>query len=173
VMVALFPMLVILACGPDLFGTVFGEQWREAGVYARFLVPWSFMSTVCSPLTRLFDVTQRQRLDFLMGCASLGIVYISLLIGGRSGDIQLFLALLCAGGCLARFAQLYIFTHLAQVRYKQILAPYLRYLIFSLPGIALIIGVTQMAQPMLTVVASIVAAALYGALLLWKDRLFW
>jgi len=172
VMVALFPMLVILACGPDLFSVVFGAKWYEAGAYARLLVPWVFISTICSPLTRLFDVTHRQRLDFIMGCTSLAIICAALLIGGRSGDIQTFLILLCIGGCLVRLAQLYIFAHLAKLRYKQMLAPYLRYFAFSLPGIALIIGTMQMAQPILTVVSSIVATALYGGLLLWKDRLF-
>ena len=172
VMVMLFPALVILVCGPDIFAVVFGSKWHEAGIYAQYLVPWLFMGSICSPLTRIFDITRRQRLDFTMGLVSFVIVAAALLIGGLSDNIKTFLLCLCLGGCLGRLAQLSVLSNLANVRPSKILAPYVRYLVYSLPGLALMIGALQLGQPRLTLVASVVATAVYGALLLWKEKLF-
>ena len=171
VMVMLFPTLVILVCGPDLFDVVFSSKWRTSGVYAQIIVPWIFFSSICSPLTRLFDVTQRQRFDFLMGFVSLTLICSALILGGQSGNPFAFLIYLCAAGCAARLAQLCVFTHLAKVRARQIITPYLRYLLFSTPGLIIMISAIQMGIPVITVIASLIATAMYVGVLLWKDKL--
>ena len=45
--------VVIMLWGPDLFAIIFGKQWREAGVYAQYLVPWLFFSTLTSPVSQI------------------------------------------------------------------------------------------------------------------------
>ncbi len=172
VMVMLFPALVILVCGPDIFAVVFGKGFREAGNYAQFLVPWLFLGSVCSPLSRIYDVTQRQRLDFLMGFVSLGTVIGALVAGGLTRDVRTFLWCLCIGGCLARCIQLNVLSRLARVRLSRMLAPYLRYLTFALPCLALMIGVVQVGKPLLTVAAALAGTGMYGALVLWKEKPF-
>ena len=172
VMVMLFPALVILVCGPDIFSVVFGSEWREAGIYAQYLVPWLVVAQIGSPLTRIFDVTERQRLDFLVGLASLGVIALSLLAGGRSGDIRTFLLCLCLGGCLARMVQMGLLFRLAGMRLHLMVAPYLRYGLYALPGLLLMIGAREFAQPVLTLAAGLVATAVYGLLLLHKEKLF-
>lgn len=60
---ALGPTIVLIALGPDLFGWVFGPEWREAGQYARiFAVLFAFRLTV-SPLTYVVIVARKARLD--------------------------------------------------------------------------------------------------------------
>ncbi len=172
VMVMLFPALVILVCGPDIFAVVFGEPWRDAGSYAQILVPWLLMSMICAPLTRIFDVTEQQRQDLAVGLVSMAVMVAALFIGGRSGDITVFLVCLCSGGCLARIFQLGVLASLAKVRISRLLMPYVRYLAFSVPGLALMTGVLQLGKPVLTLVGSILATGIYGALLLRKEKLF-
>ena len=172
VMVLLFPALLILVGGPDIFVFVLGNQWHEAGVFAQYLVPWMFLGAVTSPLTRLFDVMQRQRLEFLFGTLSLVLIATSAWIGGRTGSVQWFLISLCAGGSLARLAQLVLFAHLARVPTVKMLLPYGRFLLFALPGLALVVGALQLNQASLTFLASILAGAAYGGLLLWRKKLF-
>ncbi len=58
-----FPALAVLVAGPALFTFVFGEAWATAGAYARALAPWILCLSVAVPLTRVFDVTERQRAD--------------------------------------------------------------------------------------------------------------
>ncbi|EON19589.1 O-antigen translocase [Cupriavidus sp. GA3-3] len=58
------PALVLLICaGPDLFGTVFGERWRMAGHYARWMAPWIYFQFQFSPLSCLPDVMELQKLE--------------------------------------------------------------------------------------------------------------
>jgi O-antigen/teichoic acid export membrane protein len=49
--IALPLMLVLLALGPWLFATVFGEAWRGAGELARALAPYVALHFVASPLS--------------------------------------------------------------------------------------------------------------------------
>ncbi|GJG94623.1 lipopolysaccharide biosynthesis protein [Cupriavidus pauculus] len=58
------PALVLLICaGPDLFAVVFGERWRMAGHYARWMAPWIYFQFQFSPLSCLPDVMEQQRME--------------------------------------------------------------------------------------------------------------
>ena len=61
--VTTYPALVVLVAGPALFAFVFGPVWAVAGGYARLLAVWVLFISVAVPLTRVFDVTERQRAD--------------------------------------------------------------------------------------------------------------
>lgn len=84
--ISLFPMLVVAFCGPDLFAFVFGDPWREAGLYGQFLSMWLFVSTTASPLTRLFDITQHQRADLFFGILLFGSQIVTLFLTRNSVD---------------------------------------------------------------------------------------
>ena len=43
------PFLAIIFAGPIMFGYVFGEQWRTAGVYAQWLSLWFFLQYINKP----------------------------------------------------------------------------------------------------------------------------
>lgn len=68
-----FKALVLLGCGPALFifafapdfcAWVFGEPWREAGDFARILAPLYFFNFVASPLSYVFFVAGKQKVEF-------------------------------------------------------------------------------------------------------------
>ncbi len=63
VVVTTFPALAVLVAGPALFAFVFGPEWVTAGAYAQALAPWLLVLSVAVPLTRIFDVAERQRAD--------------------------------------------------------------------------------------------------------------
>lgn len=58
-----YPALVVAIAGPALFVFVFGPDWMVAGDYARALAGWVLLVSIAVPLTRVFDVTERQRAD--------------------------------------------------------------------------------------------------------------
>jgi O-antigen/teichoic acid export membrane protein len=69
-----FKALVILGCGPALFifafapdlcAWLFGELWREAGDFARILAPLYFFNFVASPLSYVFFVAGKQKVEFV------------------------------------------------------------------------------------------------------------
>jgi O-antigen/teichoic acid export membrane protein len=57
------PVLCIFAFAPDLCARIFGEPWREAGEFARILSPLYFFNFVASPLSYVFFVAGKQRLE--------------------------------------------------------------------------------------------------------------
>ncbi len=104
--VSVFPMAVVAVAGPDLFALVFGEPWREAGVYARILSPWLCAMTIAVPLTRLFDVTEKQRSDLAFSLFLLTAQIVAILIVGGSGKPRTAIAAVSIAGLLSRWSQI-------------------------------------------------------------------
>lgn len=59
------PALFIFLFGPHLFAWLFGASWREAGELARILAPLYFFRFVASPLSYVFYVAGKQRIDLI------------------------------------------------------------------------------------------------------------
>ena len=62
-LLGLGPSLVLFAFSPPLFAWIFGESWRAAGELAQILVPLYFLNFIASPLSYVFAVTGKQKLD--------------------------------------------------------------------------------------------------------------
>ncbi len=171
VMLGFFPTIALLLTGPDVFDVVFGSDWREAGVYVQYVGPWLFLGAVASPLTRLFDVLERQRMDFGTSILMFVVMTAALVIGGRTGDVTTTLLLLGSAGAGVRLIQLAVLLRLARVPYRAALGAYGRYFLFSLPGLALIAGALWLDSAWITTIAAAVAGLIYAGLVLWKDKL--
>ena len=111
---AAYPVAAVALLGPDLFAWVFGAEWRAAGEIARALSPWLFLAAVAPPLTRAFDVTERQREELWTGAATAFFVGGGLVLGVRSGDLDTALGLLMAGGVAARLVQLGVIAYVSR-----------------------------------------------------------
>jgi len=96
-LLALIPLAVVMAAGPDLFALVFGAEWRIAGEYGRLLMPAVAVWFVASPLTLVPTATGHQ--DVLLRFISLNAVLRlgGLAIGLRQDSPGLAVLLLGAG----------------------------------------------------------------------------
>ena len=103
--VALFPMAAVALAGPDLFAFLFGEPWREAGVYSQYLAPWLCITAIASPLTRLFDVTEKQRADLGFSILLFSVQVLVLVFASRTGQPRIAVAAVAVGGLLSRTLQ--------------------------------------------------------------------
>ena len=74
--------LAIIFFGPQLFAFVFGETWREAGVYARILSPMLFFDFIRSPVSQVPLIIGRQKRLFSISLIGNFILIISMLYGG-------------------------------------------------------------------------------------------
>lgn len=54
------PALLLIFVAPDLFSVVFGTEWRLAGDFVVWMVPWLYLVFVASPLSTLFAVVEKQ-----------------------------------------------------------------------------------------------------------------
>jgi O-antigen/teichoic acid export membrane protein len=57
---AILPFFLLYLYAPLLFELAFGEEWREAGVYTRILIPMFFLQFISSPLSMMYYVAQKQ-----------------------------------------------------------------------------------------------------------------
>lgn len=57
------PALVLFLFSPALFAWAFGENWRPAGELASLLAPLCFLNFIASPLSYVFFVSGKQKMD--------------------------------------------------------------------------------------------------------------
>jgi O-antigen/teichoic acid export membrane protein len=59
-LVSIPPFLVLILVGPHVFSFVFGEQWREAGVFSRILALYLLTQFISTPLVNALSVFDKQ-----------------------------------------------------------------------------------------------------------------
>ena len=64
-----------------MFALVFGEKWREAGIYAQILIFMMMLKMITSPLTYTFFIAGKLKEDFIYHVGILISIIVSLYIG--------------------------------------------------------------------------------------------
>jgi O-antigen/teichoic acid export membrane protein len=70
-------LLPLLVAGPSLFAKIFGEPWRQAGLFAALMVPAAVMNLGVNPIARVFALSDRPAFRYVYTLASvvgLGVV---------------------------------------------------------------------------------------------------
>ncbi|MER1969074.1 oligosaccharide flippase family protein [Castellaniella sp. GW247-6E4] len=95
------PFAVFFFLAPTLFSWVFGEQWRVAGEYAQILTPMAFLQFITSPLSSMFMIAEKQRLDLLWQILLLSLVVSSFVLGNILASAKGALMIFSAAYCVA------------------------------------------------------------------------
>ncbi|GEK91032.1 lipopolysaccharide biosynthesis protein [Alkalibacterium kapii] len=66
VFIGMIPLIVILLFGPHLFSLFFGIEWYHSGVYARVISFLVFSNFIFTPVSRVYEVYEKQREIFLL-----------------------------------------------------------------------------------------------------------
>lgn len=64
--IAILPTIIIIFYGESIFSFVFGQEWREAGQYAQILAPFAFLRLLSAPLSYIFVIREKLKLDFFI-----------------------------------------------------------------------------------------------------------
>ena len=64
-LVATGPILLAAVLSPFVFGIIFGEAWKEAGVFAAILAPMYLLRLMTSPTHSTLDILERQDLHLI------------------------------------------------------------------------------------------------------------
>jgi len=75
---AVFATIILISVSEFAFTFFFGEQWREAGVFAVWLMPMFAFRFVASPLSYVFYITNKQHVDLGWQVALLLVTMFSL-----------------------------------------------------------------------------------------------
>lgn len=79
--ISIVPFVLIICFGPWMFQTLFGTEWTESGIYARYLCLYSIFRFVYSPISDgIFNVFERQKLVFRLEASRIAMVALSLFI---------------------------------------------------------------------------------------------
>ncbi|MCW8905852.1 MAG: oligosaccharide flippase family protein [Sedimenticola sp.] len=81
VALSLLPFLMLMVIGQDMYAFVFGSEWREAGLYTQILAPWALLWFLSSPLTCLFTVMERQKLQLRWNVANFLTRVLAIFVG--------------------------------------------------------------------------------------------
>lgn len=65
-LLSLIPLSIIVIAGPLVFSVIFGKEWYDAGIYARFLSIFIFANIISSPIPNILYVMEKQSLDLVM-----------------------------------------------------------------------------------------------------------
>lgn len=171
VLIALFPVAAVAAAGPDVFEILFGASWRDAGTYATLISGWVLFTSVASPLTRLFDVLERQRADLVVNLVMFAVIATCLVLGGRSGSATVTVLALGVAGALVRLGQIIVALRLAGVGFRALLRPYR---VHGLPALAAAVGlllVRTAHSPGLTTLAFFIALGTFALLTARREGL--
>jgi O-antigen/teichoic acid export membrane protein len=97
-LVAIPVFMFIGLAGPTVFPYVFGANWNEAGLYARYLAPWLALNFIASPLSTFSLVKSRQRAAFFITTYELVLRFGGIWLGGRVHSPLLATALYSGAG---------------------------------------------------------------------------
>lgn len=76
ILLAGFPALTLILFGPMLFAFVFGEEWKDAGVFAQILSIEVFFHFIFHPISVVFSIFEQQKRAFILYMIRLLLVLI-------------------------------------------------------------------------------------------------
>ncbi|NLX97491.1 MAG: lipopolysaccharide biosynthesis protein [Rhodopirellula sp.] len=68
------PLFFFVLVAPPLFAVAFGEPWREAGVYCRFVFPMLLLYIIATVLAGTLDVLERQDIHLIRSLVLLALM---------------------------------------------------------------------------------------------------
>jgi O-antigen/teichoic acid export membrane protein len=81
IIIAIIPFTVLIVFAPFLFSFIFGSEWRIAGEYAQIMTFMFFLSFIVSPLSNMFIIAEKQKIDLIIQIFLFILVSVSFIIG--------------------------------------------------------------------------------------------
>ncbi len=97
-LVGIAPACLIAVWGPEILAVVLGEQWREAGEYARWMVLWLYCGYLNPPAYVTAQVLNKQKLILVFEIAMTAVRTLALWYGFTTGSALTGIILFCLSG---------------------------------------------------------------------------
>jgi len=171
--IGIFPMILLMILGEQIFTFAFGESWYISGTYVRILVPWIFLVFLSSPISTLYNVFEKQTVWLTFSIVLLASRIIALVIGGTYGDPEFALALYSFTGIVFWLWNNAYLLGLAGISKKESVEILIKYatigLVVSIPLILIELISTSF---YLIIFAAVVMTVIYYAITLHEDPMF-
>ena len=106
------PFALVWVLSPWLFPLLLGNNWGDAGYFARALVPWLFMNLITSPISTVFVVTERQHISLIFSTLYMAVPFAVILLLRDS----IMAAVFVMGGAMAVMLCIYIVVAIVVAR---------------------------------------------------------
>jgi len=93
-----FPFILIFVFAPAIFSFIFGNEWTEAGIYLRYLLPWLYMLMFVAPLSFTPEIFYKQKKAMIIDLIYLALRFLSLYTGVLLNNVYLGLGLFSFSG---------------------------------------------------------------------------
>lgn len=80
-LLGIVPFTILGIFAPEIFAFVFGEKWKVAGEFAQIMVPMLFLKFIINPLSYIFYVAGKQKIDLYGQILLLFIIIFAIYIG--------------------------------------------------------------------------------------------
>jgi len=167
----IFPLLVIMIAGKEIFFVIFGSQWETAGLYAQILAPWIMFQFISSPMSTLFSVLEMQGTGLFFNSILLMTRIASLAIGGLLNSVLIALILFSFTGAILYLGLCMLILKKSGVKKPVLLKDILRSGMICLIVISpVIICIVFSAEPLYSVIAACSSFLLYLVILYFRDN---
>lgn len=110
-LLSIIPSVLIYIFSVDIFMIVFGEKWNIAGEYAQILVPMLFLRFISNPLSFMFYIGEKQKLNLLLQFLTLIGVLMSFYTADTAVEVVKYLAIVFS---LFYIIQMYVSAKIAK-----------------------------------------------------------
>ena len=86
-------VLGLVVSGPEMFALAFGDEWKDAGAFARLLAPWVYIVSIATSLGALFAILEKQAQGAAFQGVLLALRACALITGGYLGSPVVAIAL--------------------------------------------------------------------------------
>lgn len=171
--IGLFPMILLMILGEQIFVFAFGEDWGISGTYVRILVPWIFLVFLSSPISTLYNVFEKQTVWLTFSIILLVSRIAALVIGGTYGSPEFALALYSFTGIVFWLWNNAYLLGLAGISKKESVEILIRYMTIGLVvSIPLILIELISSSFYVILFAAVVITVIYYAITLHDDPAF-
>ena len=171
--IGIFPMILLMLLGEQIFTFAFGESWYISGIYVKILVPWIFLVFLSSPISTLYNIFEKQKVWLIFSIILLVSRVVALLIGGTYGSPEFALALYSFTGIVFWLWNNAYLLGLAGISKKESIEVLIKYttigLVVSIPIILIEMISTSF---YIIIFAAVVMTVIYYAITLHDDPMF-
>jgi len=98
--------IILVLTGPKLFSFTFGNDWKDAGMYAIYMSPWILLKLITSPITAIPAIYSKQKKFLYFGIVNNFSIPLALFLGGIfSLNFRLTLVIMTLTGMINLLSQ--------------------------------------------------------------------
>lgn len=130
--ISLPPTILLMLMGPALFAFIFGEQWRQAGEFVKWMAPWFYFQFISSPISTVFAVTESLKQGVAFQIFLLIFRAAAIGFGSMVGDLHFAVVIFSIVSAMGYFCLILWLAHLSNFSFIMICRTNVSALFFAL-----------------------------------------